>query len=277
MKLQHLLYEAAKTAEEANEKQVAAIKIRNNIILFSTKRFIKAVDRHLEAADLSEVQYNMMDKLTDSLSKDCIVGQVSFTNIIPGVLSMVGSSSGVNKFGPLVYEIVMQSIYPAYLRSDSSLKEGSRNVWNKMYQRGDVEKKWVGSFGGSPAASYDNLESSIVSIPRNEKPANDGVTITKGTKELLKIYLNNIHPTAPTEDVFLDFLRDNNIDINDHGNFYAYRTTTGNTGPVKTMFDLGDQMKEYMITKLEATSDAVSEAFRVGSNKHFSRMYKSYG
>lgn len=274
MKLQHLLYEAAKTAEEANEKQIAAIKLRGSVILFSTKRFMKIVDKHREEADLSEVQYNMMGKIKESLSKDCIVGQVSFTNIIPGVLSMVGSSSGVNKFGPLVYEIVMQSVYPAYLRSDSSLKEGSRNVWNKMYQRGDVEKKWVGSFGGSPAASYDNLESSIVSIPRNEKPANDGVTITKGTKELLKIYLRDIHPTAPTEDVFLDFLRDNNIDINNLGNFYAYRTTTGNTGPVKTMFDLGDQMREYMITKLEATSDAVSEAFRGGANLHFSRMYK---
>ena len=98
---------------------------------------MKIVDKHLEAANRSEVQYNLMDKLTDSLSKDCIVGQVSFTKTTRGALFMVSSSSGVNKFGPLVYEIVMQSIYPAYLRSDYSLKEGSRNVWNKMYQRGD--------------------------------------------------------------------------------------------------------------------------------------------
>lgn len=270
MKLQHLLYEAAKTAEEANEKQVAAIKIRDNIILFSTKRFMNIVDKNREAADLSEVQYNMMDKIKESLSQDCIVGQVSYHKTYNAALFMVGSSSGVNKFGPLVYEIVMQSVYPAYLRSDSSLKEGSRNVWNKMYQRGDVEKKWVGSFGGSPAVSYDNLEDSIISIPKKEMPSEG----TKSTKDLLKIYLRDIHPTAPTEDVFLDFLRDNNIDINNLGNFYAYRTTTGNTGPVKTMFDLGDQMREYMITKLEATSDAVNEAFRGGANKHFSRMYK---
>lgn len=273
MKLEHLLYEAAKTAEEANEKQVAAIKIRDNIILFSTKRFIKIVDKHLEAANRSEVQYNLMDKLTDSLSKDCIVGQVSYRKTTHGALFMVGGSSGVNKFGPLVYEIVMQSVYPAYLRSDYSLKEGSRNVWNKMYQRGDVEKKWVGSFGGSPADSYDLLEDSIISIPKKEMPSEG----TKSTKDLLKIYLEDIHPTAPTEDVFLDFLRDNNIDINNLGNFYAYRTKTGNTGPVKAMFELGDQMREYMLTKLETTSDAVSEAFRTGANKHFSRMYKSYG
>ena len=272
MKLQNLLYEAAKTAEEANEKQVAAIKIRDNIILFSTKRFIKIVDKHLEAANRSEVQYNLMDKLTDSLSKDCIVGQVSYRKTTHGALFMVGSSSGVNKFGPLVYEIVMQSIYPAYLRSDSSLKEGSRNVWNKMYQRGDVEKKWVGSFG-SHTESYINLEDSIISIPKKEMPSEG----TKSTKDLLKIYLEDIHPTAPTEDVFLDFLRDNNIDINNLGNFYAYRTKTGNTGPVKAMFELGDQMREYMITKLETTSDAVSEVFRGGARKHFSRMYKSYG
>ena len=269
MKLQHLLYEAAKTAEEANEKQIAAIKLRGNVILFSTKRFMKIVDKYREAADLSEVQYNMMDKIKESLSQDCIVGQVSYEKFITGALYGVGTSSGVNKFGPLVYEIVMQSIYPAYLRSDSSLKEGSRNVWNKMYQRGDVEKKWVGSFGGSHTESYINLEDSIKSI-KKEMPSEG----TKSTKELLRIYLEDIHPTAPTEDVFLDFLRDNNIDINNLGNFYAYRTTTGYTGPVKTMFDLGDQMREYMITKLEATSDAVNEAFRGGANKHFSRMYK---
>lgn len=270
MKLQHLLYEAAKTAEEANEKQIAAIKLRGNVILFSTKRFIKIVDKNREAADLSEVQYNMMGKIKESLSQDCIVGQVSYEKFNTGALYMVGSSSGVNKFGPLVYEIVMQSIYPAYLRSDASLKEGSRNVWNNMYQRGDVEKKWVGSFGGSHTESYLNLENSIKSIPANEMPSKG----TNRTKGLLKIYLRDIHPTAPTEDVFLDFLRDNNIDINNHGNLYAYRTTTGYTGPVKTMFDLGDQMKEYMITKLEATSDAVSEVFRGGANKHFGRMYK---
>jgi len=273
MKLQHLLYEAAKTAEAANEKQIAAIKLRGNVILFSTKRFMKIVDKNREEADLSEVQYNMMDKLKDSLSKDSIVGQIFFTKISNGDLYMVGASSGVNKFGPLVYEIVMQSIYPAYLRSDSTLKAGSRNVWNKMYQRGDVEKKWVGSFGSSPAGSYDNLKDSITSIPLNELAPNDA---TKTTKQLLKIYLNDIYPTAPTEDVFLDFLRDNKIDINNYGNFYAYRTTTGYTGPVKTMFDLGDQMREYMITKLEATSDAVSEVLRGGAYKHFSRLYKSH-
>ena len=268
MKLQHLLYEAAKTAEEANEKQIAAIKLRGNVILFSTKRFMKIVDKYREAADLSEVQYDMMGKIKESLSQDCIVGQVSFHKTYNAALFMVGFSSGVNKFGPLVYEIVMQSVYPAYLRSDSSLKEGSRNVWNKMYQRGDVEKKWVGSFG-SHTESYINLEDSIKSI-KKEMPSEG----TNSTKDLLKIYLRDINPTAPTEDVFLDFIRDNNIDINNLGNFYAYRTTTGYTGPVKTMFDLGDQMREYMITKLEATSDAVNEAFRGGANKHFSRMYK---
>lgn len=270
MKLQHLLYEAAKTAEEANEKQVAAIKIRDNIILFSTKRFIKIVDKHLEAANRREVQYNMMNKLTDSLSKDCIVGQVTFHSTISGVLYMVGSSSGVNKFGPLTYEIVMQSVYPAYLRSDASLKEGSRNVWNKMYQREDVEKKWVGSFGNSPNETSYELESSIASIPRKEMPSKG----TKSTKDLLKIYLNKIHPTAPTEDVFLDFLRDNSININNLGNFYAYRTKTGNTGPVKAMFELGDQMREYMITKLETTSSAADHVFREAASKHFTRMYK---
>ena len=270
MKLQHLLYEAAKTAEEANEKQIAAIKLRGNVILFSTKRFMKIVDKNREAADLSEVQYDMMGKIKESLSQDCIVGQVSYEKFITGALYGVGTSSGVNKFGPLVYEIVMQSIYPAYLRSDASLRKGSRNVWNKMYQRGDVEKKWVGSFGGSHTESYLNLEDSIKSIPAKEMPSKG----TNSTKDLLKIYLRDINPTAPTEDVFLDFIRDNNIDINNLGNFYAYRTTTGYTGPVKTMFDLGDQMREYMITKLEATSDAVNEAFRGGANKHFSRMYK---
>lgn len=269
MKIYPILYEAAKTAEEANEKQIAAIKVRGNVILFSTKRFVKIVDKAREAVDLSEVQYDMMGKIKESLSQDCIVGQVSYDKVI-GDLFMVGSSSGVNKFGPLVYEIVMQSIYPAYLRSDASLRKGSRNVWNKMYQRGDVEKKWVGSFGGSHTESYLNLEDSIKSIPGNEMPSKG----TESSKDLLKIYLRDIHPTAPTEDVFLDFLRDNNVDINNHGNFYAYRTTTGYTGPVKTMFDLGDQMREYMITKLKATSDAVSEVFRGGANKHFGRMYK---
>ena len=274
MKLEHLLYEAAKTAEEANEKQIAAIKLRGNVILFSTKRFMKIVDKNREEADLSEVQYNMMGKIKESLSQDCIVGQVSYEKYNTGALYGVGNSSGVNKFGPLVYEIVMQSIYPAYLRSDASLRKGSRNVWNKMYQRGDVEKKWVGSFGGSyigsHTESYLNLEDSIKSIPANEMPSEG----TESSKDLLRRYLRDIYPTAQTEDVFLDFLRDNNIDINNHGNFYAYRTTTGYTGPVKTMFDLGDQMREYMITKLEATSDAVSEVLRGGASKHFSRMYK---
>lgn len=298
MKLYPILYEAAQSVEGSLGKGIAAFALPGGVALVSTRRVLESLrgrikksgvpsylkpknptspeedidDRMAEDDDDWDERTNFEEKLADSLSNNAVVGSVTYHSAGTNAYK-VDTSSGVNKFGPLAYQLVMFVIQPAWLKSDSSLKEGSQGVWNKMYQRGDVEKKWVGSFGGSPAVSYDNLESSIVSIPRNEKPANDGVTITKGTKELLKIYLNNIHPTAPTEDVFLDFLRDNNIDINDHGNFYAYRTTTGYTGPVKTMFDLGDQMKEYMITKLEATSDAVSEAFRMGSNKHFSRMY----
>lgn len=82
--------------------------------------------------------------LTTAIGNRAIVGAVGIRNAAPWRVSY---SVAVEKYGPMLYDVAMASIYPEYLCSDYDLTAASQKVWNKMLERNDVEKIPVTELG----------------------------------------------------------------------------------------------------------------------------------
>lgn len=157
MKIYPILYEAAQSVEGSLGKGIAAVNSEGEVTLFSTRRVMSQFQRMQKTVDgVVGIEYKDKINLAIKLAGDAVVGQVSYGNNGPDLCS-VSSSSGVNKFGPLAYQLVMYRIKPRWLRSDESLTTGddynriggSQSVWNNMYQlskKGVYERRWLGSF-----------------------------------------------------------------------------------------------------------------------------------
>ena len=150
MKLYPILFEAAKTAGESLSKGIIAIRTGNygggHISLLSKQRAEKALEK------ASIVVGGDSPRLRKAIANDATVASVTYSEQSPGLYA-VQTSAGVNKFGPLAYQIVMFDIQPAWLKSDTSLSEDSMSVWQKMYdlsEKGVYERKWVGDFAYGP-------------------------------------------------------------------------------------------------------------------------------
>ena len=150
MKLYPILFEAARTAGESLSKGIIAIRTGNyggrHISLLSKQRAEKALEK------VSIVWGSGSPKVRKAIANDATVASVAYSEQSPGLYA-VQTSAGVNKFGPLAYQLVMFDIQPAWLKSDTSLSEDSMSVWQKMYdlsEKGVYERKWVGEFENGP-------------------------------------------------------------------------------------------------------------------------------
>jgi len=146
MKLYSILFEAAQTAAESLSNGIIAIRTGNygnrHISLLSKRRAEKALEK------ASVVIGSDSSRLRKAIANDATVASVAYSEQSPGLYA-VQTSAGVNKFGPLAYQLVMFDIQPAWLKSDTSLSEDSMSVWQKMYdlsEKGVYERKWVGDF-----------------------------------------------------------------------------------------------------------------------------------
>lgn len=270
LKLTQILFqEAAQSVEGSLGKGMAAVKSENEVTLFSTRRVMSQFQRMQKTVDgVGGIEYQDITNLSIKLAGDAVVGQVSYGNNGPDLCS-VNSSSGVNKFGPLAYQLVMYRINPRWLRSDESLTTGeddsrmggSQDVWNKMYQlskKGVYERRWLGSF-------FSDDDIIAIRKLRNAK------TVNGPTDEDLTDY----DPREDTsEKAFLDFLGENGYQPSDFGHFWAYRLQTPDP-KIQKLFDAGDRLKaEIAALKIRGISPFdIREILERASSGFFTRRY----
>lgn len=258
MKLYPFIYtnEAARTAEESLQKEVAALKVQSSseeperVVLFDKNRAFKSIIK-------SSNHPNGLWNAIDALAKRAIVGTVGY---IPQLnereLYKVTTSAGVSKFGPLTYQIAMYSIKPAWLKSDLSLtegKHGSSNVWNQMYARPETyERKWLGDF----KTGMNMLSKAMVAVEEHF--------------DLFKDYRKS--EEIKSEEAVKKFLQEKNLDIANFGHLYAYRIK--NPDPkIRDMFDSGEKfLDDIDYQGLDAL--VVKKILNFCAQTFFSRRYK---
>lgn len=263
MKLFSLIFanEAARTAEESSDMGIAAMGVKlgeaqpARIVLFSKKRAIQEVDKKQDALNNDK----SFAELEQSLGNRAIVAAVGYTPVIGAEdLYQITTSAGVNKFGPLAYQIVMRGIrgsdsQPGWLKSDSSLTSDSASVWNKMYKMPELyDRKWLGSFGFKAE-----------SMVRKAMSATDPGHI---------LFRSFSYERETTEQEVLKFLEENNQTIENFGNLYAYRIKSVDP-KIQAMFDLGEEFLVEMESK-GYTEEKVRKLINNSSMKFFGRRYK---
>ena len=255
MKLYPILFEAAKTAGESLSKGIIAIRTGNyggrHISLLSKRRAEKALEK------TGIVVGGDSPRLRKAIANDATVASVTYSEQSPGLYA-VHTSAGVNKFGPLAYQLVMFDIQPDWLKSDTSLSSDSLNVWQKMYdlsEKGVYERNWVGNF-----AYGLYIVAAMMEIARqwhgDDFFSREGLG-WDGTGD---------------EQSFLKFLAEqedkDNADPALFGYFWAYRKTS-HEPEIEQLFAAGD---EFM---LRVSSPALSQGVAGGVSDFFSRRYAS--
>jgi hypothetical protein len=214
MKLYHILFqnEAAKSVPQALNAKLAAVVSTgygaHRVALIDTETTLETL-----RSFSTDSEERAADRVVDA---DSVLAEVAWSTSKSGP-SRVVSSAGIDKYGPLCYQLVMYRISPGWLRSDTSLSDGSQYVWNKMYElsnSGVYERKWVGDFS-DPASQIS--DSAGVSYESQE--------------ELYKyrdiLYLEaKSDPEVLTEKYFLDWLADNGKKPEHFGQFWAYKMSS---------------------------------------------------
>lgn len=255
MKLYPILFEAAQTAGESLSKGIIAIRTANyggrHISLLSKRRADKALEK------VSIVAGSDSPEVRKAIANDATVASVAYSEQSPGLYA-VQTSAGVNKFGPLAYQIVMFDIQPAWLKSDSSLSSDSMSVWQKMYdlsEKGVYERKWVGDFTDGPYIVEAMMEIA-------QQWHGDDFFSREGSD----------WKSTDDEQSFLKFLAEQeNKDNSDpalFGYFWAYRKTS-HEPEIEQLLAAGDEFMSRV------SSPALSHGVAGGVRDFFSRRYAS--
>lgn len=258
MKLHSIIYlnEAARSAEEALDKRIAALKTQRTpespqrVVLFHRDRALKSI---IKASN----QIDGIWGADPALKQRAIVGTVGY---IPQFnerdLYKVTTSAGVSKFGPLAYQIAMYAIKPYWLKSDNSLTEGehsSSNVWNQMYARPDTyERKWLGDF----KTGTNMLSKAMVAVEEYY--------------DLFEEYRKS--EEFKSEESVKKFLEEHKKNIAEFGHFYAYRLLKPDP-KIQDMFDAGETFLD-VIEYQGFDSLEVKKLLDFSSQSFFARRYK---
>ena len=258
MKLYPILFEAARTAGESLSKGIIAIRTGNyggrHISLLSKQRADKALEK------VSIVAGSDSPKIRKAIANDATVASVAYSEQSPGLYA-VQTSAGVNKFGPLAYQLVMFDIQPAWLKSDTSLSSDSMSVWQKMYdlsEKGVYERKWVGDFTDGPYIVYSMMEIA------QQWHGDDFFSPDKFLKK------EGWNAESGDEQSFLKFLAEqedkDNSDPALFGYFWAYRKTS-HEPEIEQLFAAGDEFMSRV------SSPTLSHGVAGGVRDFFSRRY----
>lgn len=270
MKLYPIIFtnEAARTAEESLTKNVLAVKIYDNIVLFSKKRAVKALSKkEAPFAHDKEEFFEWKGEMIKSFTNDAIVGVVSFRTLNID-LYKITSSAGVNRFGPLAYQLAMKKIDPAWLKSDNSLTEDSLKVWQKMYElseQGVYQKKWLGEWG------WESL------IPISVE-AWVGATSNYDIQDYLEKYLEEVRTNKRPHDeaYFLEFVSKNkSLTPAMFGNFWAYQKTSHDP-KIQEMFQQGDMFVDEAKEKFNVRPGDLMDIIQDASGDFFNRRYRGW-
>jgi hypothetical protein len=275
MNLYSIIYEAARTAEEALSKGVSAVVTRgpkdtyfNHISLFDNNRLMKAIEPRTSKPTESDDVINLLgggsyDSATDAAQRAAnraLVGTIVYVkNQRFDDLFQISSSGAVSSFGPLAYQIVMYVISPAWLASDTSLKPASQRVWEKMFElseQGVYERKFLGLYSANEI--YERLPKNL---PRNT---------FYGYMDLLEL-----EKIPPTEEAFLEWLKKNTtIEPKTVGNFWCY-SKTSHDPKIVDMFANGEKVIKELEAKYNMPEKDVKNLLKTASAKLFDRLYGS--
>lgn len=263
MKLYSLLFldEAARTPEEASSKGIAALNLKNRVVLFSVNRVLETTKKFLQKTPKTEQNESDYDEMLGTeLAKRSIVGQVLVSPWrISTDLSVVNTSAGVNKFGPLAYQLAMAAIHPSWLMSDQTLttgkagRGGSADVWNKMYElseQGVYERKWLGDY---------NLNSKT-------SPLVHRMNATPKAENIFAHY-NIVYGTS--EEGIQGYLEDHGLESkyspSEFGYFWAYRLADPSSVNGSKLYIAGsglvEDMKKLGVTDPERSLDMAGSEF----------------
>lgn len=278
MKLYPLLYtnEAARTPMEAIINDVVAVWIRGGtseadvhsdgaVILLDTAVFLKACRKLFEGTN-SDDDNSDDDDYSGNRNKDkepkevssynfrgrsflsSVKGYVSYKRLAETTESLfkVSTSAGVDRYGPLTYQLVMYVIDKSnkgWLRSDNSLTAGSHSsskVWNGMYANSKAiyEKKWVGDF-------YP--ESVTAGVLTRLTEVNDDVSseLYDYNQQLYRLNRDENYALLRyhlSEEYFLDFCGEKKLSPSQFGHFWAYRLRNPTSSVARNMFELSTDL-----------------------------------
>jgi hypothetical protein len=232
-------------------------RVNSTIPPWKTKEEHEEYLRQQALQEAVDPKHAMLNWLAIQLGNRAVIGSVTATwknTEERDDLWKVDTSSAVQKYGPLIYEMVMGSIYPEYLRSDYSLTPASRKVWNVMITREDVQRSWVGEWG--PAELVTSWAVSDMSRQLN----------------LLDI-LTKIEEEEPmTEKAFnSNFVRI--LDANNMqklGPFYAYRRKSN--VPAK-LIEAGNSAIQDLADSFKVSENDIKTVLENASGIQFERLY----
>lgn len=213
MKLYPLLFtnEAAKTPEESLLKGIAAFKadeFQSRIVLVDVKKLFDIVLRLMKENDLNKVDSNSIknsyfsEDAKAALAREAIVGFITFGQLTDEYkdLYSVTTSAAQDKFGPLLYQIVMFDIQPAWLTSDFNLKPASEFLWKKMYElsnSGTYQRKFLGDWSYHELASKCDIKGELLHSYEEKLLSQE---IPPDEQHLIE-WLNKYNPEVKPEDV----------------------------------------------------------------------------
>ena len=211
MKLYPLLYEAAKGAEDALKKRLVIYGenrgTSNTITLFSPFAFSKIIKQIEQEEGLFDPSSHP-SLIIKKAAKQATIGEISYELLVNNGLAQIATSAAIGGFGPLVYQVVMYLNPDLWLASDYSLKPASEKIWQKMYEfsnQGMYERKFLGEFN-------EGVRKLLI------RARIDRFMLLNG---YFKKVLNN--EILPTEEVFLNWLKENNLNPSDFGYLWAYK------------------------------------------------------
>ena len=274
MKLYPILFEAARTVEDAIDSEMALFVDQQpdytHCILFKEEIIHDLIDSYLEDKGVTASRPTKMtskeakiDWLIEHIGREAIVGNVGALISSDNLYKVYGSSA-VDKFGPLSYEILMAAIYPSYLRSDGNLTDDSRRVWNKMYQRQDVGRHWVGNFSnGNEELITSFAAANLTSEVAKDFSSDLGAGSWDGKELTEKMFQQELVAKLPPED------------LAKLGPFYAYRLQPAKTVTVDyvSLMRRGNDLIEELAGAFKLPLSEIEDLMTEASREHFDMLY----
>lgn len=248
------------TASEALDKGIAAIALdAGGVILLSPERTLAVLRK------MKKTREALWDA-SRQLANRATVGTVKYQQ--DGTLRdccKVRTSAGVNRFGPLAYQLVMANITPMWLHSDSSLSAGSSNVWNTMYKLsglgGVYQRQWLGDLSSS-GGEDDTIDTLNISFTAAET----GWDLNTNPYE-------NPGSADTTESGFLRFLAtQTHMKPEQYGQMWAYRLAA-QPPEIAALFAAGSDLKKKIVGEGIVPESALTKLFKDTIELFFDRRY----
>jgi hypothetical protein len=211
-----------------------------------------------EARDSKEAR---LDWLEVQLGNRAVVGSVTATwkdTQQRDDLWRVNTSSAVQKYGPMIYDLVMASVYPEYIRSDFSLTSASQHVWNVMYTRSDVEHSWIGNWGPDEVITSWNVSGML-------------------EQDNIHDILNKIESETPISEKEFNNSFVSKLDSENKekiGPFYAYRLSGGRSKTSAKLIDAGNAAIEELASSFGASTQDINLVLESAAGIQFDRLYQ---